>query len=121
TPEELPLISAGYASFDLVLLEGEGFQKLREAQLAAIGSWVDAGGSVVVVPQGILTAGHVQFLNRLAGSAGEASGSPPAVAAPYSLNERGELVAGERALAAGKRLARYHAGLGRAVVVHEPL
>ncbi len=120
-PEELPLISAGYASFDLLLLEGEGFQKLKGAQLAAIGNWVDAGGSAIVAPHGILTAAHVQFLNRLAGPTWKVNASASTLAAAYSLNERGELVAGERALAVGKKLARYRAGLGRAVVVHEPL
>jgi hypothetical protein len=121
TPDELPQISAGYASFDLVLLEGEGFQRLRGVQLAAIGNWVDGGGSVVVVPQGVLTASHVQFLNRLAGADGAESPSSPALPEAYSLDARGELTVGRRALAAGRKLARYHAGMGRAVVVHEPL
>jgi hypothetical protein len=117
-PEELPLVSAGYASFDLMLLEGEGFQKLRGVQLAAIGNWIAAGGSVVVVPQGILTAGHVEFLNRLAGAVESEGGASSPL---YALNERGELLIGDAVLAAGRKLARYYAGLGRAVVVHGAL
>jgi len=112
-PEDLPAVAAGYASFDLLIMEGEGFQQVRGAQLAAIGDWVAGGGSVVVVPRGTLGARHVNFLNRLAGEI-ESQGT-------YALDERGQLVVGERALAAGKKLGKYRAGVGRAVVVHDAL
>lgn len=113
TPEELPTIAAGYASIDLLVLDGEGFQQVRAAQLSAIAHWVAGGGSVIVVPHGILTARHVAFLNRLTGWHKNREA--------YALDERGQLVIGEMPPSGGKKLATYQTGLGRAVVVHEAL
>ncbi len=112
-PEELPAGSAGYSGFDVLIMDREAFLQVTEAQLTAIGDWVAGGGNVVVIPHGTLTAQHVEFLNRLGGGQ-EAEG-------PYSRDERGHLVVGESALAAATRLAKFHAGAGRAVVVHGEL
>ncbi len=112
-PEDLPTVAAGYSCLDLLVMEGEGFQQDRGAQLSAIGDWVAGGGSVVVVPRGALKTRHVDFLNRLAGWV-EAAGA-------YSLDEQGQLIIGARALAAGNRLAKFRTGLGRAVVAHDAL
>jgi hypothetical protein len=112
-PDDLPLSSAGYASLDLLVMEGEGFQQTSGAQLSAIGDWVAGGGSVVVVPQGTMKARHVAFLNRLTGwqKAG----------APYALDDRSQLVFSGGALAAGGKMALFRAGTGRAVIIHDLL
>ncbi len=120
TPEEMPAFDAGYASFDCLLLEGEGFQKLRRSQLSAIGSWLAAGGSAVIAPRGILSSTHVEFINRLAGQCPGGAESTASEAA-YSLDERGQLIVGAAALSAGKKFALLRAGLGRAVIIHENL
>ncbi|MGE5194194.1 MAG: hypothetical protein ACM3U2_17005, partial [Deltaproteobacteria bacterium] len=119
TPEELSMVAAGYAGFDLLVLEGDGFRRLRRGQLTAIGQWVCGGGSVVVAPAAELTANHVDFLNRLTGSM--PAGDDEASHVVYALDERGRLVVEEESPAVGTKLARYYAGLGRAVVVHQPL
>ena len=119
TPEEMSMNAAGYAGFDLLVLEGDGFKRLRRGQMTAIGQWVMAGGSVVAAPSGELTAGHVEFLNRLTGL--PATAGAEGTRAVYALDERGRLVVDEPSPAAGRKLARYYAGLGRAVIVHRPL
>ena len=106
----------GYTSFDMLLLEADGFQSLAPRQLTAIGDWTAAGGSVVVAPRGKMAADHVEFLNRLAGRNSGNADSPA-----YSLTERGQLEIDERMSASGQKFARFHCGLGRAVIIHEPL
>lgn len=69
-PGEMPTDPHYYCSFDLVLLADEGFSQLREKQLRAVVEWVDAGGSLCVVPSGPLSAFHVKTLNELVGGRG---------------------------------------------------
>lgn len=71
-PEFFPTTSVAYMPFDILVLEGDGFVQLREAQLQAIAEWVEAGGSVLVYPTGILKPIHLAFLNRMAGGAEKA-------------------------------------------------
>ena len=120
-PEDLPATGLGYASFDLLLLEGEGFQRLRPKQLSAIGNWTAAGGSLVVAPYGKMSADHVDFLNRLAGSNSGAAGETHTGPAAYSLNAEGRLEIGERMSGSGVKFARLTSGLGRALIIHERL
>jgi hypothetical protein len=53
-------------AFDIVLLEGEGLAGLREKQLAALAHWVEAGGSLCVVPGAGMKEEHARFLNAFA-------------------------------------------------------
>jgi hypothetical protein len=120
TPEDMPVTAAGYASYDLLLLEGPGFEQLKPKQLAAMGHWVAAGGSLVVRPDGKLTSDHADFLNRLAGFPTKPDGA--AAARPgYTLNERGRLVIGEAARVRDSKYARHITGLGRSLIIHEAL
>ena len=121
TPEELPVSAVGYTSFDLLLLEEEAFLRLRPKQLAAIVDWTAAGGSLVVTPSGEMSADHVNFLNRLAGSNPEGEGGPRAGPATYSLSDEGRLVIGEPMSAAGAKFVRHNCGLGRVLAIHERL
>jgi hypothetical protein len=120
TPEEMPTLAAGYAGFDLVFMEGNGFRKLNARQLAAIGHWVVAGGSVIVELAEGLDARHVEFLNRLGDAPGWGAAGPATAQPAYALNERGRVVVlGDSP--ALTEMARYRPGMGRAVVVHRPL
>ena len=68
-PEDLPEIPLGYCAYDVVLLAGRGFTGLRQRQLKALIRWVEAGGSVCVLPRTDLRPYHVDFLNTLTGEA----------------------------------------------------
>lgn len=63
--EEMSANALGYAPYDIVLLEGEGFTLLRERQLAALSRWVLAGGSVCVATDAPLDPLHRRFLEDL--------------------------------------------------------
>ncbi len=104
-PEDFPTNPLAFFAFDLVLLEGDGFALLRQKQLAALSRWLEAGGSVCVLPGRGLKDEHVQFLNAFAPAGG---------AAPFSINDRGELTAP----VGDPQLLR--AGLGRLVIAGQP-
>jgi hypothetical protein len=120
-PEDMPVTDVGYASFDMLLLEGPGFEQLKPRQLAAMGRWVAGGGSVVVWPSGKLTTEHVDFLKRLAGFPTTKDETASPADPPYALDERGRLVIGESARAPDSKFAKHVTGLGRTVIVHEAL
>lgn len=108
-PTDFPATTMGYTGFDVVLAEGYGFTQLRDAQLAALGDWVEAGGSVLIRPTGVLRSQHLTFLNRLIAGRNDL--------APLALDARGHLT-GEAAPAEGGQL-RLRFGMGRAVIVGE--
>ena len=119
TPEELPVTAAGYASFDLLVVEGDGFRGLRPKQLTAIGDWTAAGGSLVVAPAGKMSADHVDFLNRIAGSVSRDNEGNHDKTAAYALSESGSLEIGERMATSGVKFVRLYCGLGRSLLIHE--
>lgn len=104
-PEELPTYPLGYCSYDIVSLAGDGFSYVQRRQLEALRRWVQAGGSVCVLPQGPLKPYHAAFLNDLAG------GGKPA----FGLDEKGYLETVSGFPMAG--IGMYASGLGRSVVV----
>ena len=108
SPEIFPASPVGYMPFDILILEGEGFSQLREVQLEAIAGWVEAGGSVLVYPTGILKPTHLKFLNRLAANLSEPN--------HYQTDDRDRL----DTVAAPGLFGRYYCGLGRAVIRHQP-
>ncbi|HTI51307.1 MAG TPA: hypothetical protein VL475_10160 [Planctomycetaceae bacterium] len=110
-PIAFPTTIAGLTGYDVVVLEGEGFTKLRDAQLTALAGWVDAGGSVLVDPTGVLRPAQLGFLNRIAGE--------PAGELRYALDDR--LWLARSSPATREPIARYHYGLGRAAIVHRSL
>lgn len=66
-PEDLPADPLGYCGFDVAVLAHEGFSELKEGQLRTVLDWVEAGGSLCVVPgQGALKDYHATFLNHAA-------------------------------------------------------
>jgi hypothetical protein len=66
---QLPSAPAGYCAYDIVLLVNNGFVGLEQRQLEALATWVEAGGTVIVAPQGrTLLPEHRAFLERLCGT-----------------------------------------------------
>ena len=118
-PGDMPADPLGYCGFNIVLLTDAGFSSLREKQLAALLAWVDAGGSLCVLPRDSLEPYHVKFLNDLAGA------KEPA--APFLLDSSGRLVSSSDSLdrlvaklESGDRAGgiRMHGkGLGRVAIV----
>jgi hypothetical protein len=103
-PEDFPSDPLAFIAFDVVLIEGDALGALREKQLAALARWVEAGGSVCVMPGGRLKDEHVRFLNALAA----AKTDQPA----FTLDAEFR--------AAGPNLLLIHAGFGRAVIAAKP-
>ena len=104
-PEDFPTNPLALFAFDLVMLDGDGFALLREKQLAALTRWVEAGGSLCVLPGRGLKDEHVRFLNAF---------PSPKQAAPFEITDTGELVSG----AGEPQLLR--SGLGRVVIAIRP-
>lgn len=104
-PQDFPANPLTLFAFDVVLLDGDGFALLREKQLAALTRWVEAGGSVCVLPAGGLKDEHVRFLD------GFADAKNPT---PTRLSDTGEWQPAEPAP------RRHRAGLGRVVIARRP-
>ena len=103
--EDFPANPLALFAFDLVLLDGDGFALLREKQLAALTRWVEAGGSLCVLPGRGLKDEHARFLNAFA------NGKNPA---PFQITDAGEWVPN------GNQPRRLRAGLGRVVIGLRP-
>lgn len=101
-PREMPVNPLGYCSHDLVVLRGGSFTALQRRQLEALLAWVRGGGSLLVLPEGVLQPHHLHFLNELAGP------------------ERAPFVAGPDGRLATAAPLRSRCGLGRAVVLTAP-
>ena len=82
-PEDFPANPLAFFAFDLVLLDGDGFALLREKQLAALTRWIEAGGSLCVLPGRGLKDEHLRFLNAFV------TGKNPA---PFQITDTGEFV-----------------------------
>lgn len=68
--QALPVDPIGLYQFDVLVFAGEYFSRLSGRQLELISDWIETGGGVVVVPTGVLTRSHIEFLDRLAGGDG---------------------------------------------------
>ena len=117
-PDDLPPDSLGFCGYDLVVMAYEGLAELKESQLKPLLEWVDAGGSLCVVPgNSSLKDYHVNFLNRAAHSS---DSDPQFVIDPSGrlLGSTNEKVAGNEEIRDGKSpaLLRRH-GLGRIAIV----
>ncbi|MDB5388203.1 MAG: hypothetical protein JWM11_3849, partial [Planctomycetaceae bacterium] len=70
-PDQLPPDATSYCSFNMVLIAAEGFAALKESQWPALLDWVEAGGSLCLMPGTDLTTQHIEALNRLVKHRGE--------------------------------------------------
>jgi len=72
-PDDLPPDPLGYCGYDLAVLAYEGLSELKESQLRPLLEWVEAGGSLCLVPGNAgLKDYHANFLNRAANSSDSA-------------------------------------------------
>lgn len=113
-PDDLPADPLGYCGFDVAILAHEGLAELKEGQLRTLMEWVEAGGSLCVVPgRGVLKDYHAKLLNQGVRSRSEE--------APLALDPAGRLLPpAEGDNQAGAPLVR-HYGLGRIAVVRGKL
>jgi len=107
TPEDLRASGLGLFSFDVLALTMPGFKVLTQDQLDAIGTWVEAGGSLFVIVDSTNSAAQTKFLNRIAG---------------LPDNDRGMLIGTDIIPQGGisdrgDRLRMYRTGLGRSVIL----
>jgi len=99
-PESIPGDPLNLCGFDLLIIMGRGFTELKEVQLGAIADWVNAGGSLCVIPeQSAMKPHQLDFLNRLCRR-------PSAL--PYALDSKGLLVIPEGSVAADETDAGFH-------------
>ena len=104
-PEDFPANPLALFAFDLVLLDGDGFSQLREKQLAALTRWVEAGGSLCVLPGRGLKDEHARFLAAFTDAKNPAS---------WRITDTREWVPG------GSEPLLRRAGLGRVVIGAHP-
>jgi hypothetical protein len=103
--EDLPASPLALCAFDLVLLEGDSFARLRAKQLAALARWTEAGGSLCVIAGGALDDEHLRFFNQFA--------APARTAPAFSLDASGRLVN------PGETVWMWRTELGRIVVAEK--
>lgn len=104
----LPTNSLGFVSYDLVVLEGEGWAMLKETQLTAIADWIEAGGSACVVLNRTVTAAHTAFLNRMTGAGGTAPS--------FLIDDNGNVSSDHSP--AMEKWSLHRSGLGRTLILH---
>ncbi len=61
----IPANPIGLYPFDVLVFIGEHFSRLSTRQLDTIAEWIETGGGAVIVPTGVLTPAHAQFLKRI--------------------------------------------------------
>jgi hypothetical protein len=99
-PDDLPSDALAYCGFDL--LDGAALARVRSRQLAALASWVRAGGSLGIFGVDALDSDRVRLLNDLAG---------PARGVPFFTQDAAGRVASTLPV------VLRHAGFGRLAVV----
>ncbi len=66
---DLPEFALAWCAFDVVILDGDSFSRLRQRQLDSLVQWVEAGGNVFIVGAGQLSPDHFRALQRVVASA----------------------------------------------------
>src|SRR5262245_3569641 len=112
-PEDLPADPLGYCSYDMVVLGDAGFADMKESQLRMLLEWVQAGGSLCVVPADRgLREYHAQILSALSRSATDQP--------QFTVDPAGRLVVAENETNMSPVLLRRY-GLGRVALIHGKL
>lgn len=65
TPDQLPPDAISNCGFNLMFMAAEGFAAVKESQWPAILEWVEAGGSLCLLPGSDLAPHHLALLNKL--------------------------------------------------------
>lgn len=68
-PDQMPPDAVSYCGFNMLFAAGDGFASIKESQWPAILEWVEAGGSLCLLPQAGLSPYHLTLLNQLASQA----------------------------------------------------
>lgn len=84
---DLPEDPLAYCSFDLVLLIDGALGKLSTEQMAALQTWVQAGGSLCVVPDSPIRPQHLQFVQTLLRNSGRGKAE-----SSFALDDEGRLL-----------------------------
>ncbi|MES2789389.1 MAG: hypothetical protein V4719_07195 [Planctomycetota bacterium] len=108
SPEQLPTDGISMCAFNMLFIAAEGFSAVKESQWTPIVEWVEAGGSLCLLPTNDLSPHHVVLLNKLLESK-----NPQGT---YLLGPNSELLFKNEQ----QRKISYHArrGLGRVAVVN---
>ena len=115
--DDLPVSANRLCTYDVLMFPEEAFQRLSNKQLAALGAWIEAGGRALIeTTSSGHERSHVDFLNNLADSGAS-------VELPFSINESGDVVLtqGDNDPLRLANAAAFEDGLGRAIVVNQPL
>ena len=64
-PADFPSEPLAYCGYDVVILLNDEFRNLRKPQLEGLLTWIRAGGSLYVEPNGVLEPYHLDFLRSL--------------------------------------------------------
>ena len=107
-PDEMPNDPITYCGFDLVVLSGDGFAAMGQKKLSVLHDWINAGGSVCIIPTGILSPYHATLLNELC----RANDDVP----PFLLDSAGKLM-GTADWAAQPEVRMFRKGLGRVAII----
>ncbi len=94
-PQYLPQYPLGWCAFDVVVLPENGFKTLTPSQLAALSTWIRAGGSVAVVAWMLVPIIVVVMLHTVFRTFNNYVMSCVAMASPgfmLAINETGEIV-----------------------------
>ena len=109
--QHLPTHPLGWCAYDAVFLDAPAFAAANEKQLASLARWVEAGGSVGVVPGMRLGERHATFLNRLSAS----EKSP----VQFALDPNGLLTRSSAKPRPETAPILLHTGLGRSFIASE--
>ena len=64
-PTQLPAEAISDCAFNMLFIAAEGFTEVKESQWPPILEWVEAGGSLCVIPTDNLAGHHLAILNKL--------------------------------------------------------
>ena len=99
--EDLPTQNVGWCAYDVVFLDSASFAELTQRQLDSLATWVEAGGSALVMAEGPVRERQLKFLRRIAGQS-----------ARIELDDQQRVV--------GVEYLRLSAGMGRVLLVPSP-
>ncbi len=64
-PDQLPSDAISICGFNMLFIAAEGFSAVKESQWPAILEWVEAGGSLCLLPGSDVSPHHITVLNKL--------------------------------------------------------
>ena len=99
--EDLPTQNIGWCAYDVVFLDSASFGELTQRQLDSLATWIEAGGSALIIAEGPIRERQLNFLRRIAVESGG-----------VAVDDQQRLV--------GVEYFRLSAGMGRVLLVPSP-